>query len=180
MRLAAIGALVGFALMSPSIGAQGPQSPATLYEGARLVNSDGARPIDNSAFVVENGRFARIGRRGEVLLPRGGQRVDLTGKVVMPALVDAHAHLGYMKDLTIGRQNYWHENLIDHLQSLAYPGVAVGSTWGSDFGDMALHVRDNPPRNAARVVTLGRGITTPGEGSPENMRQAAHVCAVEE
>ena len=77
-----------------------------------------------------------------------------------------------MKDLTIGPENYTQENLIDHLQRHAYHGVALGSTWGSDFGDMPFHVRDNVFPNAARFVTLGRGITTPGEGTPENMRQA--------
>jgi imidazolonepropionase-like amidohydrolase len=152
-------------------------SPTTVFEGARLVNSDGNAPTDNSAFVVEKGRFTRVGRRGDTPVPPGAQRVDLTGKTVMPAFVDAHAHLGYMKDLTIGPQNYTQENLVDHLQRHAYHGVAAGSTWGSDFGEMPFHVRDTLFPNAARFITLGRGITTPGEGTPENMRQAAHVCA---
>jgi imidazolonepropionase-like amidohydrolase len=163
------------------LAAQRPQTvPVTVYEGARLVNSGGNAPIDNSAFVVENGRFARIGRRGDVPVPRGARRVDLTGKVVIPALIDAHAHLGYMKGLTIGPQNYTEENLLDHLQRHAYHGVAAGSTWGSDFGDMPFRVRDTVFPNAARFVTLGRGITTPGEGTPENMRQAAHICGTED
>lgn len=170
-----------FLVLLAGLPAQAPRAvPNTLYEGARLVNSDGSVPIDNSAFVVENGRFARVGRRRDVPLPRGARRVDLTGKIVIPALVDAHAHLGYMRDLTIGPQNYTQDNLIDHLQRHAYHGVALGSTWGSDFGDVPFHVRDNAFPNAARFVTLGRGITTPGEGTPENMRQAAHVCARED
>ena len=164
-----------------AVSAQRPQTAAvTVYEGARLVNSDGNAPIDNSAFVVENGRFARVGRRANVSVPRGVRRVDLTGKVVIPALIDAHAHLGYMKDLTIGPQNYTEDNLLDHLQRHAYYGVAAGSTWGSDFGDMPFKIRDTVFPNAARFVTLGRGITTPGEGTPENMRQAAHVCGTED
>jgi imidazolonepropionase-like amidohydrolase len=177
-RLSSI--LIGVVVAASFVAAQAPESIATLYEGARLVNSDGSAPIDDSAVLVESGRFVRLGRRGEVALPRGGRRVDLKGKFVIPALVDAHAHLGYMKDLTIGPQNYTEENLLDHLQRLAYHGVALGSTWGSDFGDMPFHLRDNPPPNAARFATLGRGITTPGEGTPENMRQAAHVCGMED
>ena len=171
----------GLALASPfswMIAAQ--TAVPTLFEGARLVNTDGTATIEESAFVVENGRFTEVGRRGEVRLPAGGQRVDLTGKTVIPALVDAHAHLGYMKDLTIGPQNYTQENLLDHLQRLAYHGVALGSTWGSDFGEMPYRVRDGVFPDAARFMTLGRGLTTPGEGTPENMRQAAHVVASEE
>jgi imidazolonepropionase-like amidohydrolase len=170
--------LLAVTLLLPSTHAQ--STSVTLYEGARLVNSDGSAPLDNSAFVVENGRFTRIGRRGEVPMPAGGRRVDLAGKTVIPALVDAHAHLGYMKDLTIGPENYTQENLLDHLQRHAYHGVSLGSTWGSDFGEMPFRVRDGIFPNAARFATLGRGITTPGEGTPENMRQAGHVCATEE
>jgi imidazolonepropionase-like amidohydrolase len=172
--------LVAITWALPVANAQQQSGVVTLYEGARLVNSDGSTPIDNSAFIVDAGRFTTIGRRGEVPLPRGARRVDLSGKTVIPALIDAHAHLGYMKDLTIGPENYTQENLLDHLQRHAYHGVALGSTWGSDFGDMPFHVRDNAFPNAARFATLGRGITTPGEGTPENMRQAAHVCATEE
>jgi imidazolonepropionase-like amidohydrolase len=179
MRLLSAGVVLSAAFIA--VNAQAPvPNVTTLYEGAKLVNSNGSAPIDNSAFIVQSGRFTQIGRRGELPLPRGGRRVDLTGKTVIPAFIDAHAHLGYMKDLTIGPQNYTQENLLDHLQRYAYHGVALGSTWGSDFGDMPFLVQSKVFPNAARFVSLGRGITTPGEGTAENMRQAAHVCATED
>ena len=174
------GSLLLLTALSTTAPAQAPQPSITLFEGARLVNTDGSAPIENSAFVVENGRFTRVGRKGDVPPPRGGRRVDLTGKIVIPALVDAHAHLGYMKDLTIGPDNYTRENLVDHLRRHAYHGVAAGSTWGSDFGEMPYEVRDGIIPGAARFVTLGRGLTTPGEGNPPNMRQSAYVVATEE
>ncbi len=158
---------------------QGADVP-TLYEGARLVNSDGTPTVETSAVLVVDGRFARIGRKGQIALPRNGRRVDLSGKTIMPAMVDAHAHLGYMKDLSIGPENYTRENLLDHLQRHAYFGVAAGSTWGSDFGEMPYEVQSELIPNAARFVTLGRGLTTPGEGTPDNMRQSAYVVASED
>ncbi len=36
----------------------------TVFEGARLITGDGSAPIENSAFVVENNQFTRVGRRG--------------------------------------------------------------------------------------------------------------------
>jgi imidazolonepropionase-like amidohydrolase len=169
-------------LLTIGLAAQSPQPAGgpVLFEGARLVNSDGTSPIESSAILVENGSFVRIGRRGQVALPRGGRRVDLSGKTVMPAMVDAHAHLGYMKGLSIGPENYTRENLVDHLQRHAYFGVAAGSTWGSDFGEMPYQVQRELIPNAARFVTLGRGLTTSREGTAENMRQNAYVIASEE
>ena len=53
-------------LSTALVTAQAPGAASSvLFEGARLVNSDGKPPIDNSAFLVENGRFARVGRSEE-------------------------------------------------------------------------------------------------------------------
>ena len=41
----------------------------TLFEGARLITGDGSAAIENSAFVVENDLFTRVGRRGELSVP---------------------------------------------------------------------------------------------------------------
>src|SRR5438876_610306 len=73
----------------------GPAGGAVLYEGARLIAGDGRAPIESSAFLVESGKFTRVGRKGEVQLPRSGVRVDLTGKTVIPGLIDTHNHLGW-------------------------------------------------------------------------------------
>ena len=38
------------------------QARTTVYEGARLITGDGSAPIENSAFVIENGLFTQVGR----------------------------------------------------------------------------------------------------------------------
>src|SRR3989442_10552949 len=103
-----------------------PVRAQTLFEGARLITGDGS-VVENSAFVVRNNLFAQVGRKGEIALPAGGTRVDLTGKTVMPALVDLHGHLGF-QDIANGKMSkemFTRENLIDHLQRLAYNGVGA-------------------------------------------------------
>jgi imidazolonepropionase-like amidohydrolase len=158
---------------------QGPPQPAavTLYEGARLIAGDGGSPIENSAFLVEQGRFVRVGRRGEVQAPPGAARVDLTGKTVIPALVDGHSHIGYMKHLTSGAANYTRENILDHMRRFAYYGVAASQAMGSDFGELPFQLRDEilagAHPDAARFLTAGRGLAPLPEISPDNMRQAA-------
>jgi imidazolonepropionase-like amidohydrolase len=126
---------------------------ATVYEGARLIVGDGSAPIADSAFVVENGRFTAVGRKGQLKVPAGAAHVDLTGKTVMPAIVDAHKHLSVKRD-----------ELVDQLQHLAYYGVGAAMSLGQDTGDVAFQVRAETIPNAARFRTAGRGLTAPEPG----------------
>ena len=167
----------------PAAQAQRTAGPV-LYEGARLITGDGAAPIENSAFLVQNGRVARVGRRGELQAAAGTARVDLTGKTVIPALVDAHSHIGYMRDLTSGPQNYTRENILDHMHRFAYFGVAASQAMGSDFGELPFQIRDElmagKDPDAARFLTAGRGLAPLQEISANNMRHAAYAVTTVE
>ena len=143
------------------------QAPLTtpavvLFEGARLVTGDGGTPIENSAFLVENRRFTFVGKKGEVPLPRGGVRVDLTGKTVMPALVELHGHLGYWKGLNNLVENFTRENLIDHLQRFAYHGVAAVVSLGTDRRELVIRSERAPPDR----IPTPRSISPPGKHPP--------------
>ena len=148
--------LVVTAFSTPGAG-QAPQAAGvTVYEGARLIVGDGSAPIENSAFIVANNRFAQIGQRGQLTVPAGAARVDLTGKTVMPAIVDTHTHMAVTRDA-----------LVDQLQRKAYFGVGVVMSLGQDTGDVAFQVRDELIPNGARLRTAGRGITMPEPGRTE-------------
>jgi imidazolonepropionase-like amidohydrolase len=105
----------------------GRTTGVTVFEGARLITGDGSAPIENSAFIVQDNLFSGVGRRGEVQVPAGAVRVDLTGKTVMPAKVDVHAHFGYENVVagTTSKENYTRENLVDHLERYAYLGFSA-------------------------------------------------------
>jgi len=148
-------------------------SPATppsamLFEGARLITGDGSAPIENSAFLVENNRITSVGRKREITAPANAARIDLTGKTVMPALIDTHTHLGWaiIKTGQIGKDTYTKENLIDHLHRLAYFGTAATQSMGIDPGETPYEVRANPIADAALFRTAGRGMgrTNAGPG----------------
>ena len=175
--LVCVSMVLGVLGLSPLVAQRGSTSPATLYEGARLITGDGSAAIESSAFLVEDGHFTRIGRRGEVQAPAGATRVDLTGKTVIPALVDGHSHIGYMNNMTSGAMNYTRENILDHMYRFAYFGVAASQAMGTDFGEMPFQIRDEIIAgrypDAARFLTAGRGLSPLSEISPDNMRQAA-------
>lgn len=102
----------------------------------------------------------------------------------MPAIVDAHSHIGYMKDLTTSPANYTRANILDHMHKFAYHGVAASQAQGSDFGVMPYELRDEilagKHPDAARFLTAGRGLAPPDEISADNMRHAAYVVTTEE
>ena len=150
----------------------------TVFEGARLIVGDGSTPIENSAFLVENDRFTRIGRRGRLPAPAGAQHVDLTGKTVMPALVDDHMHLGYRKGLSFTADNYTRDNLLDILDRFAYYGIAAVLEAGTGRGDLPFQVR-NEARSGTRYLTAGRGFAMPNAGPGVPMRDAAFGVTTE-
>ncbi len=142
------------ATSSAPVAGQAPQAAGvTVFEGARLIAGDGRAPVDDSAFVVENGRFTQVGRRGQLKVRADAARVDLAGKTVMPAIIDTHTHLANTR-----------EALVEQLQRLAYYGAAATLSLGQDAGDLPFQVRAETIPNAARFLTAGRGITMPEPG----------------
>jgi imidazolonepropionase-like amidohydrolase len=153
-------------------------SQTVVFEGARLLNGEGGAPIENAAFTVEGGRFTAVGRRGELTIPAGTARIDLSGKTVIPALIDAHVHMGYRKGLSFGQDNYTRENLLDTLNRFAYYGVAAILETGTARSDLAYQLRaERPP--GALFRTAGRGFGMPDAGPGGPMRDSAYGVTTE-
>lgn len=158
--------------------------PVTAFEGALVITGDAGPPIPDGTLIVDGGRIRAVGPRGRVDVPPGAARVDLRGKTIIPALVDAHSHIGYMRGTTSGPANYTRENILDHLRRFAYHGVAASQAMGSDFGALPFEIRDDLRRgtepDAARFLTAGRGLAPLSEIGPANMRHAAYAVTTAE
>jgi imidazolonepropionase-like amidohydrolase len=61
--------------------------------GATLIDGTGGPPLEASAVVIRGGRIESVGWRGDFQLPERTREVDLTGRWLMPGLVDGHVHL---------------------------------------------------------------------------------------
>ena len=125
----------------------------TAFVGARVIVGDGGDPIVNATFVVEGDRFVAVGRSGVLEVPAGAERVDLTGRTVIPALIDTHTHLSRTRP-----------ELIEDLRRKAYYGVGAAMSLGQDTGEDVYQVRGETIPGAARYRTAGRGITMPEPG----------------
>lgn len=138
---------------------------ATLLENARVIYDARKPAIENGAILIDKGKVAKVGKAGEVTAPTGTTRVDLSGKTVIPALIDTHVHIGYQKDASYSAANYTRDNLSDQLQRYAYAGVSTVMTLGTDPGDVLPQQRAYQERNGGtQILFAGRGIAAPNAG----------------
>jgi imidazolonepropionase-like amidohydrolase len=149
-------AVTGLLALAGCAKAPEPQAAApvtaVVYEGATLVTGDGA-PVAGSVIVVDQGKIIAAGAEGSVTVPAGAAHVDLKGKYVIPAIIDAHTHLSTNRDA-----------LLLDLKRRPYFGVAAALSLGTDGEGTPLEVRDEVIPGAARYRSAGLGITAPEPG----------------
>jgi imidazolonepropionase-like amidohydrolase/Tol biopolymer transport system component len=64
------------------------------FVGATAITMNGEEIIPNSVVVVDSNRITLIGSAAAVTIPAGTRTVDLSGRWIMPGLIDVHAHGG--------------------------------------------------------------------------------------
>src|SRR6266478_6091309 len=87
--------LITMPLNSFAAGAKQESGPATpgvqAWVGARIIDGTGKPAIENATLVIRNGHVEAVGKR--VKIPAGAERIDATGKTIIPGLINAHGHL---------------------------------------------------------------------------------------
>jgi len=98
--------------------------PDRIFSGEKLYES-------GEWLLIKEGYVVEIVQTEAELPPEAEQR-QLKGKTIIPALIDAHAHLGYQSVDSWGAQNYNDANLRDNLSQYAYYGFSTVFSAGSD------------------------------------------------
>src|SRR5262245_31311900 len=70
---------------------QPSSSNVQAWVGARIIDGSGGSAIENATMLVRDGRVEAVGKR--VKIPTGAERIDATGKTIIPGLICAHGHL---------------------------------------------------------------------------------------
>jgi len=176
MRAVRLSAVVVIAALSGAATlAQGARADVMVFEGARIIDGNGGPPITNGTLVVQDGRLVAVGARGAVQVPAGATRVDVSGKTIMPAMINAHVHMGYEGYTTWGARNHTPENLLDHLQREAFYGVAAATSVGSSPTEMSLQFQKD--QQAGKFPPVARYLFMPGmappNGGPDHILRVA-------
>ncbi|MFZ0313435.1 MAG: amidohydrolase family protein [Candidatus Korobacteraceae bacterium] len=62
------------------------------FVGATVIDGTGKAPIPDATVVTSDGKIVAVGPSKDVKIPAGAQRIDVTGKYIIPGLWDMHAH----------------------------------------------------------------------------------------
>lgn len=170
--------MLGLAFSSLAYG-QTAEADRFLLDNVRLIVGDGS-VFDSAALLIEDGRISAVGRRSEIELDLGVEVIDLSGKTIIPALIDSHAHLGYEAHTSWGAGNYSRENLVDHLQRYAYYGFSAVFSAGSDPDVLAHQVQQAQLAGefAGARFLFAAGMAPPGQGP--NDQFLSHAIALEQ
>lgn len=155
------------------------EAESYLLDNVRVIIGDGS-VLESGALLVDGGRIRAVGLRSEIELDSSVEVIDLSGKTIMPALIDSHAHLGYEGHTSWGAENYSRENLIDHLQRYAYYGFSAVFSAGSDPDVLANQVQQAQLAGefpSARFL-FAAGMAPPGQGP--NDQFLTHAVALEQ
>lgn len=65
----------------------------TAFVGATIIDGNGGEPLRDGVLVVDGRRITAVGARGEVTIPDDADTVDVSGKYLVPGIMDANVHL---------------------------------------------------------------------------------------
>src|SRR5688572_23068546 len=91
-----------FMLLIGCRNAEKTQSSYTAFTGANIIDGSGAQPISNAVLLVENGRVTNVGPRNAVTIPEGSIVRDVSGKTIIPGIINTHGHVGNAKGIEGG------------------------------------------------------------------------------
>jgi imidazolonepropionase-like amidohydrolase len=84
-------AVVAIALSVAAV--QTSQTRTIVLDNVRIIDGSDTAPIENGRIVIEGDLIASVGRAAQVGVPTGAETIDLSGRTVIPGLIDLHFHI---------------------------------------------------------------------------------------
>ena len=122
-----------------------------VLRGATCISMKGDEIIQKSEIVIKNNRITDVGALGTIRIPVGAEIIDLSGKIIMPGIIDVHAHFKFIP------------GVIQAISPAMYANLAYGTTTIRDpqaipeiflYSDLvAAGLTDGP-----RIYSTGPGL----------------------
>ena len=135
------------------------RAQVTMLTGATVIDGSGATAQPGLTLAIENGRIRDIGPAPKIATPAGATVVNLTGKFIVPGIINAHGHVGAKTE--------------PQLRQYALYGVTTATSMQTD-PDEVVQVREAQRRGelrGARVSTIKyRFAPDPDVATPQQAR----------
>src|SRR6195952_5212661 len=146
------------ALSAPAI------AETTVLNNVTVIDGTGAAAMPNAAIVITDGKISYVGPAAGVKTPKDAKIDDMSGKFVMPGIIDSHDHIGLMHDVTQDEKYFTPENVNADLKQYAAYGVTTVQVLGTDK-DFVLELRNQQRKSRptmSRVFSAGQGAVIKG------------------
>ena len=141
---------------------------ATALVGGTLIDGNGGAPLRDAVVVAADGRFAAVGGPCTEI-PRDAERIDCTGKFVLPGLIDAHVHVTSSSGGQASKAEYAPETRAAKMRSWLGFGVTTIFDMGSNPHFDALKADlESGKVLGPRMYGVKYAITSPG-GHPTGL-----------
>jgi len=154
------GTMLALAAMVPAAA----QAETTVLTHFTLIDGTGRAPAADQSLVMTDGRITWVGKSTALKAPVGAATEDLTGKYLLPGLIDSHVHLGLVDGIKQDLKYQTPDSIETQLHLYAAYGITSVQTLGTEQ-DLIFPIR-NAERatrpDMARVFTVGQGVVFKG------------------
>ncbi len=132
-----------------------------------MIDGTGHAPVDHASVVIQGGKITQVVTGRAAAKPEGAQVLNLSGKTVIPGLINGHGHLGLVAGTSVSSSNYTGLNIMRELVQYEDYGVTTVLSLGMNK-DLIYKLRSEQEKGnepGATILTAGRGIGVP-DGMP--------------
>jgi len=145
--------------------------------GGTLIDGLGGDPITSGVVVIENGRIIAAGSDSKVAIPSGAQRLDASGRTVLPGFIDCHVHGTYrardMRQHLLNTPTYNVLRSIDIFRETLACGITTARDMGGADAGFRAAIEEGLIDGPRLLISLGMISQTGGHGDywvPADMR----------
>ena len=171
-------ALASHLILAAAFAASAAAQERLALVGGMLLDGYDVPPLHHAAVLIEGERIVAVGRAAELEIPADARVVDTSGRVMIPGMMDLHAHLAVLGHGEYGRWFSWIDeegvDIEEVMEISAKQLLLAGVTTAVDLGaplEASLAVRDRIARGevpGARLLMAGPWITRRVSFWPEN------------
>ncbi len=160
-------------------------SSQTLLKPDRVF--DGTEMHDNWVVLVEGSRITQIGLLSEIRIPKGAVEIDLSGKTLMPGLIEGHSHIL----LHPYNETSWNDQVlkespversiraVNHLEASLMAGFTTMRDLGSEgAGYSDVYIKKSTEEGiiiGPRLLVAGPAIVATGAYGPKGFHDGVKV-----